>query len=191
MCSTAGRTVLAGDVDVPCAPLGRQRSVWRTCRYCYPGATAPALNHVSIEIKFNTIVSFVGRSGAGKSTLAEVLLGMLTPSHGSIQTNGNVDITPSNLRGWQRHLGYVPQNIFIIDDTVQANIAFGEPEGVVDVARVQKAASLANIDTFVESLPGQYEFRVGERGALLSGGPATAHRNREGALPQRGHTRLR
>jgi ABC-type multidrug transport system fused ATPase/permease subunit len=137
--------------------------------YSYPGATEPALRDISLEVNFHTIVSLVGRSGAGKSTLAEILLGMLTPTGGSIRSAG-MEITQSNVRSWQRHLGYVPQNIFIIDDTVQANIAFGEPAGAVDIERVRTAAALANIDTFVASLPGQYQFRVGERGALLSGG---------------------
>jgi HlyD family secretion protein len=158
----------AGNVESAPLPLGDSVRL-ENVSYSYPGATERALHDVSLEVEFHTIVSLVGRSGAGKSTLAEVLLGMLTPAGGSIRSSG-IEITKANVRAWQRHLGYVPQNIFIIDDTVQANIAFGETSSIVDVARVRKAASLANIDTFVESLPGQYQFRVGERGALLSGG---------------------
>jgi ABC-type multidrug transport system fused ATPase/permease subunit len=158
----------AGDVPVPVVPLGESVRLEHVS-YSYPGAKTPALRDVSLEIKANTIVSFVGRSGAGKSTMAEIVLGMLTPSSGHLRT-GKVEITTANIRGWQRHLGYVPQNIFIIDDTITANIAFGEAAGTIDVARVKKAAAMANIDTFVESLTAKYEFRVGERGALLSGG---------------------
>lgn len=158
----------AGEIVAPVVPLGRSVRV-ENVSYSYPGAATPALRGVSLEIKVNTIVSFVGRSGAGKSTMAEIILGMLTPTSGHLKT-GEVDVTTANIRGWQRHLGYVPQNIFIIDDTIQANIAFGEVAGTVDLARVKKAAAMANIDAFVDSLPGGYAFRVGERGALLSGG---------------------
>ena len=133
----------------------------------YPETEAPVIKGISLEIKRNSIAVLVGASGAGKSTLADLLLGLLRPSRGSIRV-GSDSIT-ENTTSWQRSIGYVPQSIFILDDTVAANISFGSPADV-DVDKIRKAATLANVDRFIASLPGQYQFRVGERGALLSGG---------------------
>lgn len=137
--------------------------------YTYPGAAFAALSGIDLTIRRNTLVAFVGTSGAGKSTLADLLLGFLPPTQGTMHV-GDTHITPANARAWQKHLGYVPQNIFLLDDTVTANIMFGASEQHVDLDKIKTAARMANIDQFVEKLEGQYSFVVGERGALLSGG---------------------
>ncbi|HSB95821.1 MAG TPA: ATP-binding cassette domain-containing protein [Spongiibacteraceae bacterium] len=137
--------------------------------YGYPEAESVALKHINLTIKKNSLIAFVGSSGAGKSTLADLLLGFLPPTTGTMRV-GDTSITRTNARAWQKHLGYVPQNIFLLDDTITANITFGTIEKTIDMQRVKAAARMANIDQLVESLPGQYSFVVGERGALLSGG---------------------
>lgn len=164
----AGRNAKASRVaerpTVP-MPVGNIRfdDVW----FAYPGASAPAIRGASVEIKSNTVSVLVGTSGAGKSTFADLLLGLLPPSKGVISVNGQ-SIT-ENIRGWQANLGYVPQTIFLLDDTIAANICLGAP-GECDDAKVRRAAAMANIDQFIETLPGRYDYVVGERGALLSGG---------------------
>lgn len=137
--------------------------------YKYPESNKNALSQIDLCIPRNAITAFVGVSGAGKSTLADMLLGMIHPSSGSIFA-GDIEITPKNVKEWQRNLGYVPQNIFIIDDTIAANIAFGVPTEKIDLEQVIKAARMANLSTFIDSLPERYDYHVGERGALLSGG---------------------
>jgi ABC-type multidrug transport system fused ATPase/permease subunit len=137
--------------------------------YRYPGANNNALNNVSLTIKPNTMVAFVGASGAGKSTAVDIILGMLYPDQGQLIVGGN-NITKANVRGWQNYIGYVPQNIFLIDDTVANNIAFGIPKEQIDMTRIITSAKMANIHHYIDSLPQQYNTNVGERGAQLSGG---------------------
>ncbi len=137
--------------------------------YRYPEASENALTNLNLTIEPNTIVSFVGSSGAGKSTAVDVILGLLTPDKGQLIV-GDTVVTKGNVKSWQKHLGYVPQSIFIVDDTITANIAFGIPPETIDIERVKQAARLANIDAFIEALPEKYDFHVGERGSQLSGG---------------------
>jgi ABC-type multidrug transport system fused ATPase/permease subunit len=138
--------------------------------YCYPGATRPALQEVSLHIPANSTVGFVGATGAGKTTAVDVILGLLPPETGVLRVDG-VDITPENVASWQRSLGYVPQQIFLADDTVSANIAFGVSVQEVDQTAVERAARIAELDEFVrQELPQGYATMVGERGVRLSGG---------------------
>jgi ATP-binding cassette, subfamily B, bacterial PglK len=136
--------------------------------YTYPGMHAPTLKNISLTIPRNSLVALVGSSGAGKSTLADILLGLLHPTEGQLRV-GDTVIEGGTVRQWQRHLGYVPQTIFLLDDSIAANIAFGIASQA-DMEAVSNAARMANIDRFIEGLPGKYDYRVGERGALLSGG---------------------
>ncbi len=137
--------------------------------YRYPDAESLALTDINLSIKKHSINAFVGSSGAGKSTMADLLLCFLMPTAGAMYV-GDKKITPENKRSWQRHLGYVPQNIFLLDDTIVTNIAFGVKPADIDLNKVKTAAKLANIDQFIETLPEKYNFIVGERGAMLSGG---------------------
>ena len=166
-----GRWVRGFDKDVETATAAAIHGDIRLSdvSYTYPGAAFAALSNIDLTIRRNSLVAFVGTSGAGKSTLADLLLGFLPPTSGTMHV-GDTQITPANARAWQKHLGYVPQNIFLLDDTVTANIMFGASEQQVDPAKIKTAARMANIDQFVEKLEGQYSFVVGERGALLSGG---------------------
>lgn len=136
--------------------------------YTYPGITEPALKDISLAIQRGESVGFIGTSGAGKSTLVDILLGLLTPDVGEVRTDGK-DIQ-ANLRNWQDQIGYVPQSIFLTDDTLRRNVAFGLPDTQIDDAAVQRAIQAAQLEEFVASLPDGLETIVGERGVRLSGG---------------------
>lgn len=136
--------------------------------YTYPNSTIASLSKVSVRIPEHAITVLVGASGAGKSTLADVLLGLLRPSSGQMTVNGQT-IDSSNVRAWQRNLGYVPQSIYLLDASIAENIAMGSPE-TPDMARVTRAARLASLNRFIESLPNGYLQSTGERGGMLSGG---------------------
>lgn len=138
--------------------------------YRYPLAERPALTGLSMEITAKTTVGVVGGTGAGKTTAVDILLGLLTPQSGTLRVDGSV-ITQTNLRSWQASVGYVPQQIFLIDDSVSANIAFGIRPEDRDQAAIETAARVANLHDFILSdLPEGYNTHVGERGVRLSGG---------------------
>ena len=130
----------------------------------------PVLHDIDLRIRARSSVAFVGPTGSGKSTLIDLLIGLHAPSAGAITIDG-VPLDPPHLRAWQRQIGYVPQAIFLLDDTVRRNIALGVPDAQIDSARVRAAAALAQVDHFIESdLPLAYETVIGERGVRLSGG---------------------
>jgi ABC-type multidrug transport system fused ATPase/permease subunit len=148
----------------------RDRLEMRDVHYNYPVADKTTLDGLSLTIEANTTVGIVGGTGAGKTTTVDVLLGLLVPQSGEILIDG-VPVTPENMRGWQSVLGYVPQQIFLVDDSVSANIAFGEPPEKWNRAAIEEAARIANLHDFIMAeLPQGYETRVGERGVRLSGG---------------------
>ena len=112
----------------------------------------------------------VGPTGCGKTTLVDIILGLLEPTDGRLLADETV-LTDDLMPRWQRNFGYVPQQIFLSDDTIAANIAFGVPEKAVDRGAVENAARAANLETFVgEELPDGCDTVVGERGIRLSGG---------------------
>lgn len=128
------------------------------------------LDSITLDIVAHTTVGLIGRTGCGKSTLVGVITGLLQPTSGTVHIDGQV-LDKNSLAGWQAHIGYVPQEIVLTDDTVTANIALGIPEERIDHGAVERAARIAGIHDFVvSSLPGGYQGRVGERGARMSGG---------------------
>jgi len=129
----------------------------------------PILKKINFSIDVNTTIGIVGSTGSGKTTLIDLLLGLLSPDSGSICLDG-VEIDDTNMRSWQQGLGYVPQSIYLNDDTIERNIAFAVPLEKIDKVLIKKAAKLANLDKFISTLPNQYETFVGERGIRLSGG---------------------
>ena len=138
--------------------------------FCYQGTTESAINGVNITITPNSSIGFVGPSGCGKTTTVDIILGLLRPTSGSLIADA-VEITDKNLVRWQQNLGYVPQQIFISDDTVARNIAFGIPDDRLDLDAVKRAARIAQLDYFIEhELPRGYDTPIGERGVRLSGG---------------------
>lgn len=153
----------------PAMPFSREIEL-RHIVYNYEGREAPVIDGVDLSIKKNTTVGLVGETGSGKTTLVDVILGLLQPARGQLLVDA-IPVSTDNLRAWQRNLGYVPQQIFLSDDTIARNIAFGVPESEVDRARVEEVARIANIHEFVASqLPQGYDAPVGERGVRLSGG---------------------
>ncbi len=138
--------------------------------FSYPGTRHPVVEGLDLDIAANTTVALVGSTGAGKTTVVDLLLGLLRPSSGALVVDG-VSVTDERLAAWQKNLGYVPQVIYLSDDTVAGNIAFGVPERDIDMAAVERAARAANIHDFIASeLPNGYATEVGERGVRLSGG---------------------
>ena len=138
--------------------------------YSYPKAPQPALNDIDLTIPAHSTVGFVGATGSGKTTTVDVILGLLEPQEGALNIDGQ-PISASNRRQWQRAIGYVPQHIYLADDSVVANIAFGVNAKDIDQQAVERAAKIANLHEFVvNDLPQGYATTVGERGVRLSGG---------------------
>jgi ATP-binding cassette, subfamily B, bacterial PglK len=155
----------------PPAPIRLvERLELRGVRYAYPGAERPALDGLDLAIPARTKVGIVGGTGAGKTTAVDVILGLLRPQAGAVVVDG-LPLDDRAVRGWQRSVGYVPQHIFLTDESVAANIAFGvEPEDI-DMAAVERAARIAELHDFVMAeLPQGYGTPLGERGVRLSGG---------------------
>lgn len=140
----------------------------RKLRFQYSNTNMNALDEVSINIKKGESVGFIGPSGSGKTTLVDVILGLLTPVNGVILLDGQ-DIQ-KNMRGWQDQIGYVPQSIYLTDDTLRHNVAFGIPNDQIDDEAIARAIKASQLDEFIQSLPDKLETYVGERGIRLSGG---------------------
>ena len=150
-------------------PLRFEREVVvRNVTFTYPGNESPALLGVTVAVRAGQSIGLVGGSGSGKSTLIDVILGLLAPQSGAVSVDG-VDVR-DNLRSWQNRIGYVPQQIFLTDDTLRRNIAFGIPDAEIDEAALQRALRAAQLEAFAASLPAGLETMVGERGVRLSGG---------------------
>ena len=140
----------------------------RNVSFKYASAHRPSLSGVNIKVGKCEAVGIIGASGAGKSTLVDVLLGLLSTENGEILVDG-IDIQ-NNLRSWQDHIGYVPQTIYLVDDTLARNVAFGLPDDLVDHDAVARSIKAAQLDEFVATLPDGINTIVGERGVRLSGG---------------------
>ncbi len=138
--------------------------------YQYPNSSIATLKNVNITIPANSTIGIVGQTGSGKTTIVDIILGLLEPQVGKLIVNNKI-LNKKLLRAWQQSIGYVPQQIFLVDDTIAANIAFGEDPNKIDQAAVERAAKIANIHDFViNELPLKYQTTVGERGVRLSGG---------------------
>lgn len=147
--------------------LNRSLCLDQVC-FKYPSVQNHSLQDVNIDIACGTSVGFVGGSGAGKSTLVDIILGLLTPTSGTVKVDG-IDIQ-SNMRGWQDQFGYVPQSIYLTDDSLRRNIAFGLPSDQIDEDVIWRAIRAAQLESFVKDLPQGLDTIVGERGIRLSGG---------------------
>ncbi|MBT5271593.1 MAG: ABC transporter ATP-binding protein [Candidatus Marinimicrobia bacterium] len=152
-------------------PLGLNEDITLgAVHYTYPGAERPTLNNLTLTIPARKTVGLVGTTGSGKTTMVDIILGLLTPSGGELQIDGK-SMIPKNVRAWQRTIGYVSQHIYLSDDTIAANIAFGMPVEHINMDAVERAARVANLHDFVINDMAQgYATKVGERGVRLSGG---------------------
>jgi len=136
--------------------------------FSYPKATQPTLRGIDVTILKGQTVGVVGESGAGKSTLVNLILGLLAPSSGQFTVDGQA--VQAHLRGWQKNIGYVPQHIYLTDDSLRRNIAFGENDSDINEAALIRAVQAARLNEFVGSLPEGLNSQVGEGGIRLSGG---------------------
>ena len=134
----------------------------------YPNTDKYVLKNISFSIEKNKSTAFIGPSGAGKTTLADIVLGALEPTEGKICVDG-VDIS-EHMCGWHKNLGYIPQTIYLMDDTIRKNIAFGIPEDEIDEEKIWRALAQAQLKDFVENLEMKLETEIGEAGVRLSGG---------------------
>tara|TARA_B100000029_G_scaffold178804_2_gene176168 strand:+ start:5173 stop:6966 length:1794 start_codon:yes stop_codon:yes gene_type:complete len=137
--------------------------------FSYSERNSEALQNVSMQINKGSFVAIVGRTGSGKTTLVDLLLGLLEPDSGELSVD-EIQINQSNAPMWRRQVGYVPQQIFLADDTLSANIALGIPEQLVDQEKVERAAQIAQVNEFIDQLPQGFATFLGERGVRLSGG---------------------
>ena len=136
----------------------------------YPGTDSKVLNDISLTITANNMVGFVGLTGSGKTTLVDIILGLLEPQKGNLMADG-VEINSKNINNWQSKLGYVPQQISLIDASLAENIAFGVKEDEINMETVQNVSRIASLHDFVNNnLTDGYNTAIGERGVKLSGG---------------------
>ena len=152
-------------------PILLKRSiVLKNINYNYPNASRTALKNINVNIPAKTTIGFVGPTGSGKTTMVDIILGLLEVKNGELEIDGQI-IKKENLRAWQSSIGYVPQHIYLSDDTIESNIAFGVNHKKINKAAVEKASKIANLHEFViNELQNNYQTTIGERGVRLSGG---------------------
>jgi ATP-binding cassette, subfamily B, bacterial PglK len=157
------------DRDKSILLLKKKISLNNIC-YSYPNASRTALKNISLSISVKNTIGIVGATGSGKTTVVDIILGLLEAQNGTLEIDGKV-INKQNSQSWQRTIGYVPQHIYLSDDTVAANIAFGLNPGDINKEEIQKVSKIASLHDFVTNeLPNKYETTIGERGVRLSGG---------------------
>jgi ABC-type multidrug transport system fused ATPase/permease subunit len=162
----AGPPVQTTTSEGPHVSLDEELSV-RRVGFRYPGAARDALAAIGVDIAAGESIGLVGSSGSGKTTFVDIILGLLEPTEGELLVDGQV-LTAERLPGWRRTIGYVPQDVFLVDGSIRENIVFGRQ--VDDDGRLVEAVKLAQLDTVVADLPEGLETFVGERGVRLSGG---------------------
>jgi len=166
----AGKDIRPNESQYEVVVSLKDRLVFDRVSFTYPAAKEAAIRDLSFEIPARTTVGFVGKTGSGKTTTIDLILGLLRPQEGTISVDGT-PLQGDAIRRWQRNIGYVPQHIYLSDDTVARNIAFGVAEDEIDLDAVCDAARRAHIAGFIESdLPEQWDTIIGERGVKLSGG---------------------
>ena len=136
----------------------------------YPNTSQKALQGISLNIPAKSTIGLIGATGSGKTTLLDIILGLLISDKGTLEIDGEV-LSKKNLRSWQRNIGYVPQHIYLSDDTIAANIAFGVESKNINQIDIERASKIANLHDFIiNELPDKYNTTIGERGIRLSGG---------------------
>lgn len=150
-------------------PEYKSSLVLNNISFGYLNSNRDSLCNISIEITPNTTIGIVGGTGSGKTTLVDIILGLLIPTTGNILIDG-IALDENNTALWQRNIGYVPQDVFLIDDTIIRNIAFAATDNNISIEEIKSVCRVAGISKFIEGLPEGYQTVVGERGAKLSGG---------------------
>lgn len=150
-------------------PFNKEVSL-KDVNYNYPNASRTSLKNINLNIPINSKVGLVGTTGSGKTTTVDIILGLLEPQKGTLEVDGQI-ITKDNISSWQKYIGYVPQHIYLADETISSNIAFGVHPDHISMKAIEKASKIANLHEFViNELPKKYETTIGERGVRLSGG---------------------
>ena len=162
---------LPDDVDQPPPePLPFKQSIGlNQLSFRYSPESPYILEKINLTIVKGSRVGFIGTTGCGKSTLLDIIMGLLTPTRGTLEIDGQT-LTPCNNRSWQSHLAHVPQTVFLADSTIGENIALGVAKDKIDYQRIRQSAQQAQLADSIESWPNQYQTFVGERGIRLSGG---------------------
>jgi ATP-binding cassette subfamily C protein len=153
-------------VDIPDFEF-KERIDLKSVSFRYPNTNRDVLSDISLSIQYGECIGIVGETGSGKSTLIDVILGLLKVSSGTILVDNRY---PLNAFQWHKKIGYVPQSVYLIDDTIEANVAFGENPENIDFASLKRSISAAQLDSLIEKLPAGTKTIVGERGVRLSGG---------------------
>lgn len=163
------------DVSAPAAGVAKAKPIvfereveFKDVVFRYPDSDSPALDGISFKIAKGRSTAFVGTSGGGKTTALNVMLGLLKPGQGDVLIDG-VSIH-ENLPAWHKKIGYIPQPVYLYDDTIRRNIAFGQKDGMIEDARIWSSLRTAQLEDFVKSLPDGLDTRVGEGGVRMSGG---------------------
>ena len=157
------------NIDQNVLPLNKNIAL-KNIHFSYPNTSQIALKDINLIIPVNSTIGIMGTTGSGKTTIVDIILGLLEAQKGTLEVDGKI-ITKQNSRSWQRSIGYVPQHIYLSDDTVAANIAFGVEPKDIDQEAVEKACRVANLHNFItDELPKKYQTITGERGIRLSGG---------------------
>ena len=164
----ANRLSLAEEEALPPCPMANQITVSKV-RFRHPGAAADTLKDLSFSIACGESIGIVGPTGSGKSTLMQLLMGLLQPDDGEIRIDGKT-LNQTLIPSWQHGLGYVPQTLFLMNDTLQANLALGVPSGQIDRQALDDAIATAQLDDVIASTPQGLDTPLGEHGARLSGG---------------------
>ena len=163
------------DLDTEVCNEEDQTETFKSCvdleqiKFKYPNSEEWLLKNINISIQRNSTVAIVGETGSGKSTLVDIILGLHIPNEGCMRLDDR-KLDESNISDWKRSIGYVPQDIYLADDTIRNNIAFMSLEEDFSMDDVIASAKIAHIHDFIMGLPEKYETRVGERGVRLSGG---------------------
>ena len=165
--------IVSRDQSTPSSPTVEHFSLQnslelREVTFVYPSSAQEVLSNATLSVPRGAMVGFQGKSGEGKSTLVDLILGLLKPTTGKVMVDGNS--IHDNLPGWLGNIGYVPQSIFLMDDTLRRNVAFGVPDSEINDARVREVLSLAQLDPFLDSKRDGLNIQIGERGVRLSGG---------------------
>ena len=162
---------LEKELSVEVSPLELNKKIsLNNISFNYPNTSRTALKNINLDIPAKNTVAIVGATGSGKTTTVDIILGLLEPQKGTLEVDGYI-IDKQNRKAWQKTIGYVPQNIFLADDTISANIALGVDREKIDQKAVEHASKIANLHDFVmNELPNQYHTTTGERGVRLSGG---------------------
>ena len=163
-----GRAIPADALQPAVHRAFKTKLALKNLSFKYPNATSPVLSELSLTIHSGECIGLVGETGAGKSTLVDILLGLLPPDSGTVCMDGR-DVREA-LRDWQSQIGYVPQSIFLSDDSLLRNVAFGLPTSEINMSAVRRSIASAQLDEFVASLPAGLSTIAGERGVRISGG---------------------